>query len=144
MSRPKVLFLCTGNTARSQMAEAFLKKHAGERFEVYSAGLEPGVLNPYTVRVMEEKGTDMSGHHAKDLDQFLGKVQFDYAITVCDRAQQKCPIFPGATTRLFWPFEDPAPYSAGDEATALARFREVRDQIERRIVAWLQELSPGQ
>ena len=142
MSKPRVLFLCTGNTARSQMAEAFLRKYAGDRFEVDSAGLEPGVLNPYTVRVMEEKGIDMSGRYAKGLDRFLGTVHFDYAITVCDRAQQQCPIFPSASTRWFWPFEDPAPYSAGDEATALAKFREVRDQIERRIVAWLKELSP--
>lgn len=99
MNKPKVLFLCTGNSARSQMAEAFLRKYGGERFEVFSAGLEPSVINPLTVKVMEEIGVDMSGHFAKGLTQYLGKVHFSYLVTVCSRADEKCPIFPGLGAR---------------------------------------------
>ena len=96
----KVLFLCTGNTARSQMAEGWLRKAAGERFEVYSAGLEPSVVNPLTIRVMEEAGVDMGGAYSKSLGEFIGKVHFGYLITVCSKAEEKCPIFPGAVVRF--------------------------------------------
>lgn len=130
--KPKVLFLCTGNSARSQMAEAFLRKYAGDRFEVFSAGLEPSVINPLTIRVMEESGVDMTGHHAKGLDTFLGKVHFGYLITVCSKAEEKCPIFPGMGQRLHWPFDDPAAFQ-GSEAEKLAKFRQVRDEIESRV-----------
>lgn len=135
MSKPKVLFLCTGNSARSQMAEAFLRKHAGDRFDVHSAGLEPTVINPYTVRVMEEIGVDMSAHRSKSLTDYLGKVHFAYLITVCNRAEQRCPIFPGMGIRLHWPFEDPAA-AAGSDEEKLAIFRQVRDQIEVKVVEW--------
>jgi arsenate reductase len=140
-AKPVVLFLCTGNTARSQMAEAFLKKYAGERFEVHSAGYEPRPINPYTIRVMEEAGFDLSGQYAKGVRDFLGKRDIRYLIIVCGQAEKTCPkVFPGVLTRLFWPFEDPAAHS-GTEAEKLAKFREIRDQIDGRIQAWLEELD---
>jgi arsenate reductase len=110
MSKPKVLFLCTHNSARSQMAEAFLRKYAGDRFEAFSAGFEPTELHPRTKRVMEEIGFDMSNHQAKPLKQFLGRTVFAYVITVCRRAEAECPIFPGISNRLDWSFEDPAAF----------------------------------
>lgn len=136
--RPKVLFLCSHNSARSQMAEAFLRKYAGDRFEVCSAGLEATEIHPYTRQVMEEVGLDMSGHYAKDLQQYLGQVHFAYLITVCSRANELCPIFPGMGERLNWPFEDPAAVE-GTAEEKLAGFRQVRDAIEGRILQWLAE-----
>ncbi len=141
MSKTRVLFLCTGNSARSQMAEAFLRRYGGDRFEVYSAGLEPERgIHPLTLKVMQEIGFDMKGHYAKDIREYLGKVHFGYLITVCDRAEQSCPIFPGMGVRLHWPFEDPAAFQ-GSEEEKLAKFREVRDQIEARVKAWLKEVA---
>jgi len=137
MNKPKVLFLCTGNTARSQMAEAFLRAYAADHFEAYSAGLEPQEINPLTIRVMAERGLDMAGQRSKGLDEFLGKVHFAYLITVCQRAQEKCPIFPGISQRLSWPFEDPA-QAAGIEEERLEAFRRVRDAIDERIRQWLE------
>jgi arsenate reductase (thioredoxin) len=131
-----VLFLCTGNTARSQLADALLRFHANPRFEVTSAGLEPGVLNPFTVRVLEERGISIEGMHAKGVKPMLGHRRFHYLITVCSKAEQNCPIFPGVSERLSWPFEDPAAFAGNDEAK-LEKFREVRDQIEARILEWL-------
>jgi len=136
MTKPRVLFLCTGNSARSQMAEAFLLKYAGERFEIHSAGLEPSVLNPLTVQVMEEIGIDMSGHYAKPLTIYLGKLHFGYLITVCSRADEKCPVFPGMGQRLHWPFDDPAA-AEGSTEQRLAVFRRVRDEIEQKVKDWL-------
>jgi len=138
MSNPKVLFLCTGNSARSQMAEALLRKYAGDQFDVYSAGLEPRGINPYTVRAMNEIGVDLSGHRSKDVMEYLGRVNFGYVITVCDNAEANCPIFPFVTTRMHWSFEDPARFEGADE-DKLAKFREVRDQIDERIRSWLAE-----
>jgi arsenate reductase len=135
--KPKILFLCTGNSARSQMAEAFLRKYTGDRFEVYSAGLEPSLINPLTVRVMEEIGVDMTGYYAKGLDTFLGKVHFAYLITVCSRADEKCPIFPGMGQRLHWPFDDPAALQ-GSEGEKLVKFRQVRDEIEAKVKEFAQ------
>lgn len=140
MSKTRVLFLCTGNSARSQMAEAFLRKYAGDRFEVYSAGLEPKGINPYTIQVMEEVGVDMSGHTSKELKQYLGKVHFGYLITVCDNAEKNCPIFPGMGIRLHWGFEDPAAFE-GTPQEKLAKFRQIRDQIDERVRSWLGELG---
>ncbi len=132
----RVLFLCTSNSARSQMAEAFLRKYAGDRFEVHSAGLEPKGLNPLTVRVMEEVGVDMSGHRSKGIGGYLGKVLFQYLITVCDDADKNCPtIWPGVAQRLHWSFEDPAAFE-GTEEEKLAKFRQVRDLIEARVREW--------
>jgi len=136
----KVLFLCTGNSCRSQMAEAWLRKLAGESFEVYSAGLEPHGVNPYTIKVMEELGIDMSEHRSTHLDEYKGKIDFDFLITVCGNADERCPFFPGMGTRLHWPFEDPAKF-VGPESEKLAAFREVRDQIKSRIESWLDETA---
>jgi arsenate reductase len=139
MSMVKVLFLCTGNTARSQMAEAFLRKHGGDRFEAYSAGLEPSVINSYVRQVMEEIGIDMSGQRSKDVSEYMGKMHFGYLITVCANAEESCPrVFPGVGERFHWPFDDPAAFTGSDEEK-LAKTREVRDQIEEKIKAWLAE-----
>ncbi|HAD06167.1 MAG TPA: low molecular weight phosphatase family protein [Anaerolineaceae bacterium] len=140
MSKARVLFLCTGNSARSQMAEALLRKYAGDHFEVYSAGLEPKGLNPYTIKVLEEIGVDTSQHYSKTLDTFMGKVHFGYLITVCSNAEENCPVFPGMGVRLHWPFEDPAAYVGSEEET-LQKFREVRDQIDARVRQWLKEMD---
>lgn len=141
MEKQKVLFLCTGNSTRSQMAEAFLRKHAGDRYEVYSAGLQPKGINPYTIQVMEEVGIDLDQQTSKSPEIYVGKQQFDYVITVCDQVDQNCPIFPGAGARLHWSFEDPAAL-AGSHEEKVAKFRQVRDQIERRILLWLEDFSP--
>lgn len=139
MSKPSVLFLCTHNAARSQMAEALLRKHAGDRFNVVSAGLEPTAVHPLTVRVLNEVGVDLSGHRAKGLDGLMGKTTFQLAIIVCERTQKNCPhIYPFALQRLDWPFEDPAE-AQGTEDERLQKFRDVRDQIEARILDWLRE-----
>jgi len=139
---PQVLFLCSHNTARSQMAEALLKKHAGDRFEVYSAGYEPTDINPFTRQVMKEVGLDLGGQYAKGVKEYLGKINFAYVIIVCDRAEKTCPTaFPSISRqRLFWPFEDPVSLEGTDEEK-LAKFREIRDQIDRRILQWLNELA---
>ena len=134
-----VLFLCTGNSARSQMAEAWLSHLGGDRFNVFSAGLEPHGVNPFTTRVMEESGYDMSPHHSKHLEEFIGKVDFDYLITVCGNADERCPVFPGMGTRMHWPFDDPAAFIGTDEEK-LAFFREIRDQIKSQIQSWLDSL----
>jgi arsenate reductase len=125
------------------MAEAFLRKHAGDRFDVFSAGLEPSEIHPYARQVMQEVGIDLSAHTAKGLQQYLGKVHFAYLITVCSRADQLCPIFPGMGLRLSWPFEDPAALE-GTPEQKLEKFRQVRNQIEQRIRQWLAELAREQ
>jgi arsenate reductase len=137
--KTKVLFLCTGNSARSQMAEAFLRRQAGDQFKVYSAGLEPKPVHPATIQVMQEIGFDMQGHHAKPLSDFMGKVHFGYMITVCDDADEKCPsVFPGMGKRMHWSFEDPAAFVGSEEET-LQKFRQIRDQIRQRIEAWVED-----
>lgn len=139
MNKQKILFLCTGNSARSQMAEAFVRKHGGDRFEAHSAGLEPKGLNPFTVKVMDEVGIDVSGQISKGVDTYLGKVLFQYLVTVCDDADKNCPtVWPGVNQRMHWSFQDPAAVE-GTEEEKLAKFREVRDQIEKKIKDWLAE-----
>ncbi|MGQ9921808.1 MAG: arsenate reductase ArsC [Desulfobacca sp.] len=139
-SKPSVLILCTGNTARSQMAEAFLRHYAGASLDVFSAGYDPKEIHPLTRQVMAERGFDLSGQYAKGVTEFLGKKQFRYLIIVCAAAEAACPKqFPGVLFRLFWPFDDPAAAMGPPEAQ-LAKFREVRDQIEARLLAWLREL----
>ena len=141
MKRTKVLFLCTGNSARSQMAEAYLRRHARDRFEVHSAGLEPKGINPFTVRVMEEAGYDLSGQRAKDVTEYLGRDHFGYLITVCAHAEEHCPkTFLGVSERIHWPIEDPAAFEGSEEDT-LARFWQARDEIAAHIDAWLVELG---
>jgi len=141
MNKQKILFLCTGNSARSQIAEAFLRKYGGERFEAHSAGLEPKGLNPLTVKVMDEVGIDVSGQKSKGVDEYLGKILFQYLITVCDDADKNCPtVWPGVNNRMHWSFQDPAAFE-GTEDEKWAKFREVRDLIETRIKVWLSEQS---
>jgi arsenate reductase (thioredoxin) len=133
----RVLFLCTGNSARSQMAEAFVRKYGGDQFEAHSAGLEPKGMNPFTVQVMQEMGIDVSGQKSIGVDEYLGKVLFQYLITVCDDAEKNCPsTWPGISKREHWSFEDPAAFE-GTDKEKLAKFREVRNQIEARIKAWV-------
>ena len=135
-----VLFLCTGNSCRSQIAEAWLRELGGEQFNVFSAGLEPHGVNPFTTKVMEETGYDMSEHRSKHLDEYAGKIEFDYLITVCGNADERCPVFPGMGTRLHWPFEDPAAFE-GTEEEKIAFFRAVRDQIKQQIEGWLDDFE---
>lgn len=139
MTKQRILFLCTGNSARSQMAEAFVRKYAGDRFEAHSAGLEPKGLNPLTIKVMEEIGIDVSSQTSKGVDAYLGKTHFEYLVTVCDDADQNCPaVWPGVHKRMHWSFQDPAAIE-GSEEEKLAKFREVRDLMEKKIRSWLQE-----
>jgi len=140
MLTPRVLFVCTANSARSQIAEALLRRHAGAQFEVYSAGIDPGAIHPLTLRVLDEIGIDASGQWAKSVELFRGKMHFDYVITLCSDAEARCPVFPAVATRLHWPFDDPAAAS-GSEEERLPGFRAVRDEIEKRILAWLQEVQ---
>lgn len=130
--KQRVLILCTGNSARSQMAEGLLRHLAGDRFEVFSAGTRPVGLNPNAVKVMAELDIDISRHRSKSVDEFSGR-SFDYVITVCDRARESCPIFPGNGKRLHREFEDPAAAPADEQ---LVLFRKVRDQIH----AYVEEL----
>lgn len=138
LNKTRIMFLCTGNSARSQMAEAFLKKYAGTQFEVYSAGFDPKPIHPYTIQVMKEIGFDLSGQQSKDLKQFIGREHFGIVVTVCGDAEDKCPTMPGFGTRLHWPFEDPAAFQ-GSEEEKLVKFREARDQINEKIKSWLKE-----
>lgn len=131
----KVLFLCTGNSARSQMAEGLLRYLGKAHFEVSSAGTQPKELNPLAVAVMQELRIDISGQRSKDLSEFLGS-EFDYIITVCDRARDDCPTFPGDNQRIHWSFEDPAA-AVGDERHKLEVFRRIRNEIRTRITIWL-------
>jgi arsenate reductase len=139
MDKQKVLFLCTGNSARSQMAEAFVRKYAGETFEAHSAGLEPRGVNPLTIKVMDEVGIDISNQTSKGIETYLGKMLFQYLITVCDDADKNCPsVWPGVNTRMHWSFEDPAKFE-GTEEQKLAKFREVRDLMEKKVKEWVAE-----
>lgn len=128
MTKKRVLILCTGNSARSQMAEGLLRHDAGDRFEVESAGTKPGTVRPEAIAAMRELGIDISGHRSKHVDEFEGQ-SFDYVITVCDNAKESCPIFPGAVNRLHHSFEDPPPASDGTNEERLAIFRRVRDEL---------------
>ncbi len=129
--RPKVLFLCTGNSARSQMAEGYLRHAAGDRFEAMSAGIDPKGLNPLAVEAMREIGIDISGQESKAVAGLLGQ-HIPYVVTVCDNAKEHCPVFPGAWKFLHWSFEDPAA-AEGTREQRLPVFRAVRDQIIARI-----------
>lgn len=139
MNKIRVLFLCTGNSARSQMGEALLRKYAGDRFDVFSAGLEPKGVHPFTVQVLQEIGLPLDGHTSKHVREYMGKLHFGYLITVCSDADQNCPaVFPGVGQRLHWSFEDPAEATGSDEER-LQKFRDVRDRIDRQIRNWLAE-----
>jgi arsenate reductase len=119
------------------MAEALLRKYAGDQFEIHSAGLEPTPLHPYVYRVMEEVGLGMEGHHAKSVKQFPGKMYFGILITVCEKAEERCPTFPGLGELHNWPVKDPAAVE-GTEEEKLEAFRDARDEIEGRILHWLE------
>ncbi len=133
--KQRVLILCTGNSARSQMAEGLLRSLAGDRMEVFSAGTRPSTVNPLAIRAMAERGIDIRQHRSKHLAEFIDQ-PFDVVITVCDAAAEACPIFPGPARRIHWSFPDPAA-AQGSEAERLQAFREVRDAIEDRLRAWL-------
>jgi len=124
----KILVLCTGNSCRSQMAEAYLRHFAGDKAEIFSAGVETHGLNPLAVKVMQEDGINLSGHTSDLIDQYMG-TDFDYIITVCDNARERCPYFPGKSTRIHQNFPDPAKAS-GSEEDILNEFRRVRDMIK--------------
>jgi arsenate reductase (thioredoxin) len=140
-SKPNVLFLCTGNSCRSQMAEGFLRQLGGGRFAAYSAGTEPAErVHPMAIEVMGEKDIDISRAEPKNVGDFLGRLPVHHLIVVCDGANEKCPrVFPGMMNRMFWPFDDPAAFVGDSEAT-VEEFRRVRDQIEMRIKQWLEEM----
>ena len=127
--KKRVLILCTGNSARSQMAEGLLRHDAGERFEVFSAGTKPSRVRPEAVSVMRELGIDISGHRSKSVDEFRGQ-PFDYVLTVCDNARESCPIFPGKAVTIHHSFEDPAARQ-GSEQERIATYRRVRDEIRQ-------------
>lgn len=129
--KPRILFLCTGNSARSQMAEGLMRTTNGDHFEVLSAGTEPKGVNPLAVEAMREIGIDISGHHSKNVKEFLGQ-PVQYVVTVCDSAKQKCPIFPGTYKFVSWSLEDPAE-ATGSREERLQAFRRIRDQIAERI-----------
>jgi arsenate reductase (thioredoxin) len=133
--KKRVLFLCTHNSARSQMAEGLLRKMAGDEFEVFSAGTEQTNVRPLAIEAMREIGIDITGHRSKMLDEFAGE-NFDYVITVCDRANESCPIFPGTTERIHWSFDDPTAVT-GTEEQKLRAFRTVRDAIQQRLRIFL-------
>jgi arsenate reductase (thioredoxin) len=134
----KVLFLSSANSARSQMAEAFLRALAGDAFEAHSAGSAPRELDPLAVAVMAERGIDIGEQRPKGFQEFIGAAQFEYLITVCDRAEKDCPMFPGKGTREYWPLADPA-RREGSREELLARFREARDYVEERVRRFLVE-----
>ena len=134
----RVLFLCTHNSARSQMAEGFLRAMAGDRFEAGSAGTEKTSVNPLAIRAMAERGIDLGGHTSKVYSD-LAPPSWDYLITVCDDANERCPWVPGSVKRLHWSFRDPS-RATGTEEERLAVFRRVRDQIHERLTDWLRSL----
>jgi arsenate reductase len=142
--KKKVLFVCIHNSARSQMAEAFLNQVCGDTFEAHSAGLEPGKLNPVVVEAMREAGIDISGNQTKSVMDMIKSGQlFAYVVTVCDEASaERCPIFPGVTTRLHWGFPDPSAIE-GTPEQKLARTREIRDTIKAKVQAWCAETDPA-
>jgi arsenate reductase len=135
MTRQRVLFLCTHNSARSQMAEGFLRQRAGDRVDVESAGTEETRVNPLAIRAMREVGIELSGHRSKTLDEFLDQ-PWDAVITVCDSANERCPVFPRSAQRLHWSFEDPSK-ARGSEEERLELFRRIRDEIAARIDGWV-------
>ena len=137
ISSQRVLILCTGNSARSQMAEGILRHDGGGRFEVFSAGTRASSVRPEAIQVMHEIGIDISSHRAKSVDEFGGQ-EFDYVITVCAHAKESCPVFPGKTRRIHQGFEDPPPPGTGEDEYRLAVFRRVRDEIREWLKVFIQ------
>jgi arsenate reductase len=137
-SKPNVLFLCTGNSCRSQMAEGFLRRHAGDRYHACSAGTNPAQrVHPLAVEVMAEHGVDIAEQRPKSVKEFLGRLPVHHLVIVCEGANESCPsVFPGMLNRHLWPFDDPATFEGTPEATK-EKFRKVRDQIETKIKEWV-------
>lgn len=143
MNKQRVLFLCTGNSCRSHMAEGLLRALGGDGFEVFSAGSKPaGYVHPLAIKAMSELGVDISHHHSKSPQEFRGQ-PFDCVITVCDKAREACPVFPGAATQLHWSFDDPA-HAEGSEEEKMRVFRRVRDEIRERVEAFLKTAGQTQ
>jgi arsenate reductase len=143
-NKQRVLILCTGNSARSQMAEGLWRHLGGDRYEVFSAGTHPSHVRPGAIAVMAELGIDLSGRRSKSVDEFAGQ-PFDLVVTVCDHARELCPVYPEITRRLHWSFPDPAAVE-GSEDRRLAAFRNIRDQIAGQLRAFLAsegQLAPG-
>ena len=136
-TKRKVLIICTGNSCRSQMAEAFVNMEFDNEWEAYSAGTNPSNLNPRTVQVMTELGIDISGQRSKSLDEFLPRDDLDLIITVCDHARESCPVFPGNVEHVHLGFDDPAPFSDEPNDIALPVFRRVRDEIREKLLDFL-------
>lgn len=137
-NRKRVLILCTGNSARSQMAEGILREDGGEMFEVFSAGTRASFVRQEAIQAMAEIGIDISGHRSKNVDEFAGQ-EFDFVITVCDHANEICPVFPGKTRRIHHSFEDPPAPGSADAETTLAVFRRVRDEIREWMKSFVQQ-----
>ncbi|WP_072151307.1 arsenate reductase ArsC [Candidatus Kryptobacter tengchongensis] len=135
----RVLFLCTGNSCRSQMAEGLLRHLGDNKFEVFSAGTHPSFVHPLAIEAMKEIGIDISNHRSKSVTEFLGQ-SFDYVITVCDKAKESCPTFPGETKRIHWSFEDPAE-ATGTIEEKMKVFRKVRDEIKEHIISFINEIQ---
>jgi arsenate reductase (thioredoxin) len=144
MDRTRVLFICTGNSARSQMAEAFLRHLGGDRFDAHSAGLKPSGIHPLTVRVMEEIGLDISGQRSKGIEEYMGRMHFGYLITVCARAEENCPaVFPGVGQRLHWDIPEPSPH-ATSEVERIESFRRARDEVARMVAKFVRDTEVEQ
>jgi arsenate reductase len=138
MEKKRVLILCTGNSARSQMAEGLLRAKAGDALEVFSAGTRPSRVLPEAITALSESGIDISHHRSKSVEEFTGQA-FDYVITVCDNANESCPVFPAGTNRIHWSFEDPAAVEGSEEAR-LHAFRTIRDGISERLDDFIREI----
>ncbi len=141
MAKKRVLVLCTGNSARSQMGEGLFRAEGGDAFEVFSAGVRPTFVRPEAVAVMKEIGIDISGSRAKSVDEFAGQ-SFDYVVTVCDNARDHCPVFFDGGVRLHWSFDDPAAIQ-GTEEQRLTAFRRIRDQIRNRVQTFVRDQRPS-
>jgi arsenate reductase len=137
MTRTRILVLCTGNSARSQMGEGLFREEGGAGYEVFSAGTRPSRVRPEAIEVMREIGIDISAHRSKSVDEFAGQ-SFDFVVTVCDSARDNCPVFPGAARRIHWSLEDPAAIE-GTEEERIAAFRRIRDQLRERVNALVRE-----
>ncbi|MBN9658345.1 MAG: arsenate reductase ArsC [Acidobacteria bacterium] len=137
----RILVLCTGNSARSQMGEGLFRHEGAGQWQVESAGTKPSLVRPEAIAAMAEIGIDISGHRSKSVNEFVGQ-NFDYVVTVCDNARDACPVFPGAVNRLHWSFEDPASVQ-GPEAQRIAEFRRIRNQIHERVRTFADALKSG-
>jgi arsenate reductase len=137
MTKEKILVLCTGNSARSQMGEGLFRSEGGAGFEIYSAGAKPSSVRPEAIAVMREIGIDISGHRSKSVDEFAGQ-SIEYVVTVCDNARDNCPVFPAGAKRIHWSFKDPAAVR-GSEQERLVAFRRIRDQMHERVKAFFRD-----